>query len=338
MSKIIVLLLCAVLFLSCAKPTDPESLYHSAGYTIVGRLNTAGYAEDVEVKDTLAYIAQGEGGLAVVSIADRSHPRLLSTLLQGVRGTSHRLALNNTAVYIAANTMGLSVVDVSDPLAPTSPYSGGLDVKPAQSVCVTQSFAFVAIGEVGVKIMEILSPTFLDYRATMVAPGYAIGLAATPDTSCLLVACGEMGMAILDIHDMQGGFGHYPQIGWTDTPGYATSVAIDPDRRVAFVTCGTAGVYAIDFSDTTSADTIRCRVIGSYATGGYAKDVVYQNNRIYVATELRGLQILSVADPASLQLVGSIPTSFALGVTVDDHYVYVADEDGGLIIVAIPPY
>jgi hypothetical protein len=78
--------------------------------------------------------------------------------------------------------------------------------------------------------------------------------------------------------------------------------------------------------------------VGSYATGGYAKELTYANGRVYVTTELRGLQVLSVVNPSSPQLIGVIDTEYALGVTVDQHYVYVADEDEGLIIIAIPPY
>lgn len=338
MSRSILLLMCSLLFLSCAKPTDPESLTPSSGgYTIVGRLQLPGYAEDIQVKDTLAFIAQGEGGLAIVSIADRSKPRLLSLCQEGVRGTSHKLALNNTTVYVAANTFGVNVVDASNPHAPIATASN-LAMKPAQSLFVFGNYLLTAIGETGVKIAEIGTPTQPDIRGGLQNPGYAIGLEASADSAYLLVACGEMGFAIFDVRDMQGGFGSYKQLGWTDTPGYANAVAAMPNRPIAYLTCGTSGVYVVDFSDTTTADTVKARVIGNYATGGYAKELAYSNGRLYVATELRGLQVLSVENPAAPRLVGAVDTEYALAVTVDQHYVYVADEDQGLIIIAIPPY
>ena len=105
------------------------------------------------------------------------------------------------------------------------------------------------------------------------------------------------------------------------------------DDSIAFVACGTGGIFVVNFANR---DTLK--VIGGYATGGYAKEVAYRNNRLYVTTELRGLQIFSVADLASPQLIGAIHTSYALGVEVDEHYVYVADETDGLIIIAIPSY
>jgi hypothetical protein len=330
--------LCCLLFLSCAKPTDPESLTPSSGgYRIVSRLQLPGYAEDVEVKDTLAFIAQGEGGLAIVNMAHLDSLKLLSVCQEGVRGTSHKLALNNTTVYIAANTFGVNVVDVSNPLAPVATASN-LAMKPAQALWVFGNYLLAAIGETGVKIAEISTPTQPDIRGGLQNPGYAIGLTTTSDSAYLLVACGEMGLAIFNVRDMQSGFGSYRQLSWTDTPGYASAVATMPDRRIAFLACGTSGVYVVDFSDTTTADTIKAHVIGSYATGGYAKEVAYDNGRLYVTTELRGLQILGVENPAVPRLVGVVNTEYALGVAVGQHHVYVADEIEGLIVIAIPPY
>jgi hypothetical protein len=149
-----------MLFLSCAKPTDPESLAPSSGgYSIVGRLQLPGYAEDIEVKDTLAYIAQGEGGLAIVSIADRSKPKLLSVCQEGVRGTSHKLALNDSTVYVAANTFGVSAIDVRNPRAPVA-TSSNIAMKPAQSLYVFGSYLFAATGETGVQTADISTPMY----------------------------------------------------------------------------------------------------------------------------------------------------------------------------------
>jgi hypothetical protein len=79
-------------------------------------------------------------------------------------------------------------------------------------------------------------------------------------------------------------------------------------------------------------------VIGGYTTGGYAKEVAYSDGRLYVTTELRGLQIFSFENPGSPRLVGAVDTEFAMGLAVDQRYVYVADQDEGLIIISIPPY
>jgi hypothetical protein len=196
---------------------------------------------------------------------------------------------------------------------------------------------FHALGGVGWQIIDFsFSPTVPDLLGVVEGPGYAIGMATTADSS-LLITCGEMGLAVYDLRDIGRVGGRYdphmPPMAWIDLPGYAVDVDTMGSQRVAFVACGTAGVQIVDFSDTSNV-----RVVGSYPTGGYAKEIKYKDGRVYVTTEMRGLQVLSVVNPSSPQLIGVIDTEYALGVTVDQHYVYVADEDEGLIIIAIPPY
>lgn len=77
-------------------------------------------------------------------------------------------------------------------------------------------------------------------------------------------------------------------------------------------------------------------IVGSFDGGGYAKEILLKDDLIYMTVELGGLQIIDVSNAADPYLVGTIETEFALGVDVDDDYVYVADEDEGLIIIEIP--
>ncbi len=333
MLKTSLTLICCLMVMGCAKPNDPESLTQSSGgYAIVSKLATTAYAQDVEVRDSLAYIVQGEGGLLIVNVADRARPRIVAACQEGVRGYSYKLAIKDTVVYVAAAAFGVNVVNVRNPLAPVAAASN-VAIKPAKSFSVFGNYLFTSISESGVKIADITVPSQPDIRGGIQNPGYAQAITTTSDSAYLLVACGEMGLALFDIRDMQGGFGFYPQVGWTDVPGYAVDVVTMGSRPIAFVACGRGGVQVVDFSDTAHV-----RVIGSYATGGYAKEIAYRNNRVYVTTELRGLQVLSVEDPAAPKLVGVIDTEFALGLAVDQQYVYVADEDEGLIIISIPSY
>lgn len=340
MSKTIFPLLCCALFFSCAKPTDPETLYLSGGYTVVGRFATPGYAQDVEVRDTIAYVAQGEGGLAIVSIADRGNPRLLSICQEGVKGYSYKITLKDSTAYLAAGAYHVNTVNIGNPLQPSAYPAQG--TRSTMDVQVFGTWLLASCGEYGLQVGDLgtAPPGYVDFRGEISNPGYGHGMTTTAD-SMLLLTCGEMGLAVYNLRDIGwygGGLGggydsRKGYDAWTDLPGYAVDVTTMGNQPIAFVACGTAGVYVVDFADSGHA-----RVIGAYGTGGYAKEVAYQNNRLYVTTELRGLQILSVADPASPQLIGAIHTSYAVGVAVDEHYVYVSDETEGLIVVAIPPY
>ncbi len=140
-----------------------------------------------------------------------------------------------------------------------------------------------------------------------------------------------MGFSLFNISELQSGWGTYPMTDWVDIPGYAEDVVAHPTLPYAFLACGTGGFFVVDYSD--SADV---KIIGSYSTGGYAKEVVYKDNIAYVTTGLRGLQIFDVSNLYSPVRIGTVETEYAKGLAVDDRYVYVADESGGLVIISIP--
>jgi hypothetical protein len=64
--------------------------------------------------------------------------------------------------------------------------------------------------------------------------------------------------------------------------------------------------------------------------------VVYKNNKAFVTTGMRGLQIFDVTNLTSPVRIGTVETELAMSLAVDDKYVYVADESEGLIIISIP--
>jgi hypothetical protein len=338
MSKRIFTWLSCVLVLSCAKPTDPESLIPgTGGYTVVGKLVTPGFAQDIEVRDTLVYVAEGEGGVAIVSVANPVNPRLVSVCQQGVRGYAYKLALMDSIVYLAAGGFGLNTANVGNPYAPyfVANYAGASSTSDVE---IFGTWLLEGKGEKGVRFGDLaeIAAGYMNPKGTIVCPGYAHGMASTLDSS-LLIACGEMGVAMYDLRDIGRTEGYYDEskeyYSWIDLPGYAVDVTTMGNQPIAFVACGTAGVWVVDFSDPASI-----KAVGSYTTGGYAKEVAYNNGRLYVTTELRGLQILAVENPVSPRLVGVVDTEYALGLAVDQRYVYVADQTDGLIVIAIPPY
>ena len=332
--KLFVLLLLSInLFLSCGKPTTPETVPIpdiSGGYKIVTKYATSGYAQDVLKKDDLLYIAQGEGGLEIVDIADPENPETVSIASEGVRGYSIKVAILDTVVYIAAGSFGVTVLDVADVYNPIV-TAANTSMKPAKNIHIRGQYLFTAVSEQGVKLSNISYPAGPDPQGAISTFGFAYDLTTTADSSYMFVACGEMGLDIINISDFQGGWPNYWQVGWCDTPGKAESIAILEEESIAFLACGTAGLQIIHYADTTNI-----HIIGSLDGGGYAKDLIYKDQRIYQTAELGGLQIIDVSDYTNPQLIGVVDTEFALGLDIDDNFVYVADEDEGLIIISIP--
>ena len=322
-------ILSLLLFIGCIKPTEPYGS-GDGGYKIVAKYPTKGWAQDVVLKDSLAYIAQGEGGLEIVNISDPTNPKAFLTLFNELRGYSRKITLYDSIIYLAAGSFGVSVVNVSNPISPIVTETN-LEMKTSKSISVFKNFIFTAISEQGIKIAEISIPDHPDIRGRIqTLPGYAQSVTFYKD-SLLLVACGEMGFAVSDISKIKTGFETFYLKSWCDTPGYAEEMAVSDESPIAYMACGTGGLQIVDFSDI-----MNIHIIGSYNTGGYAKEIVKVGNKLYVTTEKRGLQIFSVEDPTMPKLIGVIGTQFALGLAIKDNYIYIADENEGLIIIAIP--
>jgi hypothetical protein len=192
-------------------------------------------------------------------------------------------------------------------------------------------YLFTAVSEEGINISQIIDPFHPSIIQTFFVPGYAQSVCTSSDSNYLFIACGEVGLSIYNISDFQNGYNIYPLLGTLDTPGFAEDVIIHPTQPVAFVASGTGGLVIVDYSDTADV-----KISSIYSTGGYAKELFYQNNKVYVTTELRGLQIIDVSNINSPVRIGTVQTSYALGVTADDKYIYITDESEGLVIVSMP--
>ena len=332
MNKNLLLFISGVILLAgCGKPKDPESLTPSdGGYKIVSRIASSGFSNDVVKKDNLLYIAQGEGGLLIYDITNPAVPSFISLTTDKLRGYAGKIAIRDSAVYLAANTFGINVVNVSQPDTPRVAITN-LGVKPARNFHIMGHYLFTAISEQGVGIAEISYPTEPDVRGQFATIGYAYGLATSSDSNYLFVAGGEMGLTIYNISDFQEGYGIYPKAGWCDAPGDAEAIVLDENRSLAFMACGTSGLQILDYSDTASVF-----VAGVYDSAGYAKDLYLDDNKIYMSAQLGGMQIIDVTNPAAPKLIGAVKTKYALGIDADDQYIYLADEDEGVLIISIP--
>ena len=325
------LLLVSLLLLSCGTPIDPESIDgNDGGYKIVSRFTTTGYSQDVVVDNTIAYVAHGEGGLMIINISDPNKPVEITNVNEGMKGYANKVARKDSVLYIASGGFGVSVVNASDPENPQITATN-LALKPAKNFLVMGNFLFTSVAEYGVQISEISYATQPDIRGGTNTPGFAQGISVSADSNYLLVACGEMGLAVFDISELQSGWGNYPMLGGVDIPEYTEDVVSHPTLPYAYIACGTAGLTIADFSDPADL-----KIVGRYDTGGYAKEILYKDGKVYMTTGSRGLKIFDVTSVSAPVLIGTVKTELAKGLDMDGNYLYVADEVEGLITISIP--
>jgi hypothetical protein len=146
-----------------------------------------------------------------------------------------------------------------------------------------------------------------------------------------LAACGEVGMTMVNISDFQEGVGEYPQAGFCHTPGYAEEITLLDEEKIAFMACGTAGLQVINYADTTNI-----HVVGSFDGPGYARALMYKDQKIFMCCGLGGFQIFDVSDYTNPVMLGILETTYASGLDMDDNYIYVADEENGLLVITPP--
>jgi hypothetical protein len=318
------------LLLGCGKPNEPESLGsgpdNSGGYKIVKRISTLGFAQDVVKKDNLLYIAQGEAGLMIIDASDTSNVQMLADTVPNLQGYSAKLTVKDSLVYIAAGSNGIFMIDVSDPAQPEQIDINLLNNVTVRNVDILGNYLFASISEHGFSMYNISIPLDPIYYGNVETAGYAHDLVVTSDTAYVLAACGELGLSIFNITQFQIGVTTF--VGSCDTEGYAEAIVIDEDASIAYLACGTMGLQVVDYADTANIS-----VIGSFDYGGYAKDLIVKDNKVYMTAELSGLHILDVSNPANIKLEGVVDTEFALGIEMDDQYIYVADEEGGLLLI-----
>jgi hypothetical protein len=126
----------------------------------VGAYNTDGFAQDVAVVGTLAYVAAGNAGLQVIDVSDPTAPRQVG--YSGTPSEAKGVAVLGDRAYVAASD-GLRVIDISYP-SPGMPVLGACDT-PGWAVDVAvdeippaSCVAFIAASGAGLRVIDTLNP------------------------------------------------------------------------------------------------------------------------------------------------------------------------------------
>jgi len=323
----------------------------------VGRTDTPGYAQDVAVRSSFAFIADGYNGLQVIDVSTPSTPVLVGNVDTPDRawgldvfgdyvyvadGESGLLVVNITdahnpeiagsvdtpssarGVAVAGNYAyvadwnGLQVVDISDPLS--LDLVGSVDTPGSSwNVFIVDDYAYVADGSSGLQIVDISDPFSPEIIASAETPGYAREVVVTDNFA--YIADDDSGLQVIYVSNPLAPF----LIGSIDTPSSARGVAISDDY--AFVADWWSGIQAIDISDPSEPI-----LVGRVSTMGSAMGVVVVNDIAYVA-DGTGLQVVDVSNLSSAELLGHAEAISSADITIVEDYAYVAG--GGLSVVDV---
>ncbi|GBE29663.1 LVIVD repeat protein [bacterium BMS3Bbin04] len=190
---------------------------------------------------------------------------------------------------------------------------------------VVGSYAYVATGSSGLKIVDISDPTAPVEMGSIAyePPNNVLDVAVQGDYAYLAV--GPHGLRVIDVSD--------PEEPWEvgSLLPFSTTLGVDVQGDFVYVADRFGGVLVIDIFDPASPVQV-----GSYDTPGDALDVTVDGDYVYLAAFYEGLRIIDVVNPTAPTEVGFYNTpGNARHVAVAGDYAYVADGGEGLRIVDI---
>ena len=183
---------------------------------LVGKYNTSS-ANGVEVVDNYAYVADGDKGLKIIDISNRTNLTLKGTY--DTSGDALGVQVVGNYAYVADGNSGLQIVDISDPTTPTRKGTYDTDGY-ALGVQVVGNYAYVADGNSGLQIVDITDRANPTRKGTYDTDGNAFGVQVVGNDA--YVADGSSGLQIVDITDRAN-----PRFkGNYDTDGNARNVQV----------------------------------------------------------------------------------------------------------------
>ena len=141
------------LYSACERGLDIFDITQPESIRLLGRFNTPGIANGIAVRDTFAYVADNYNGLLVLSVADPTRPRLLSTT---ARDYITDVALHDTLALVGGND--LAVFSLANPAQPQ--HISTLSGVSAYRLAVKETLCFVA-AQAGLLVVSIADPAAL---------------------------------------------------------------------------------------------------------------------------------------------------------------------------------
>ncbi len=296
----------------------------------IGRLDTPGYAVDIELAGNLTFVADWDSSVRPSSmrIIDASNavvPAMLGEIFAG--SSPLDVEVVDELAYVASSGWGpyLRIFDVSNPSQPFE--IGATEDGGARAVTVNGTLAYV-VSYRHLRIIDISTPSF---------PSEVALLEISRDLQDVEVAAGvayvasySAGLRIIDVSNPTDPI----EIAALEIPGSARDVQIV--GSIAYV-AGGGGLLVIDVSNPSEPI-----LIGSIRSNSrYPWGVAVSGNYAYVADGNFGLQIFDVSNPTRLTSLGHLPTpDGAWDVAVSGGVAYLALDHSGVraVDVSLPEW
>ena len=282
--------------------------------TVVGTWDEAAHGFTVSVDGDLLCLGGYNEGIHVVSMADPEAPAGLGFV---PAPGSYATALDGTTLYALCGD-DLLTVDLTDPAAPVEwsrlelPGTGtGSSLLEGAAVIITEYD--------GLLVVSIADPTVPEVVVQLPIDGYGIDVEIAGDLAYVATS----GIAVVSLADLS----QPALLGALSTGRPTYSIVLDGDRAYL----GESSIMRI----VSVADPAQPCELGLHTFGLGARLAVV-DGLLAVGLGWQGVRLVDPSDPSDVQWVARFDTAgSARQVVVVDDMMYVADQDGGLVILKV---
>ncbi len=248
----------------------------------VGHLPTLGIAYDVALRDGLAWVADGPGGVTLVDVSDPRAPRMLLEFAEG--RFAREVALFGDRLIVLHGNANIDVYDITNPASPA--LEGQLRLvhfgKQVADTLLGGRYLLVANG-FGLRIIDLEGedgPTLVAKHQTRDDGFYLKGIALHGST---LVAAGHRTIATFQMADANT----LTEVGRVRTDLDPMHVTMRGDE--AWCTSETGGgLVVVDVSDPAQP-----RVVREIQMPGHTRRVAFSGAGTLVADGFAGMHVLT---------------------------------------------
>lgn len=320
-------------YLYLADRTKGMSIWQVSAESVeqVSSYGTQAPIRDVAVADGYAYIVGEQYKLQVVDLLTHSEPTRLATLA----GNAIKILVKKGYAYIAQDS-NLHIIDISNPTMPIevgvysySGYGRIIDMVITNQIAIlTYSGSYSGTFH----LVDILDPTNPTLITSVPNPidysGYeeVKGLAVAGDYAYVVWDFnhprlgGNDGLAIVDISNPAAPI----------LVARHDDLAVDPGIVIKdnYAYVGKQGkMNVLDLSQSMTPT-----LVASHAVSGVIEDITIQGDHAYLAMKNGQVALFNISNPTAPNMITFYDTpEHARGIDVADGYIYVADDNWGLI-------
>ena len=305
----------------------------------ISRIYLPGQAHAVALNGQHLYVADGEGGLAVVDVTDTAVPEVLATYTGFGNVDIYPFDVEfarigeTDCVFVAAGEEGLVALDATDPgdmhiikLADTYDFATGCTLV-GELAYVADLMDFQVVGVDSTALFGEEEED-LPMKGHFVAWGTSTYESAEIRDGLAYIAAGNGGLEILDVSDPDT----LSLKGRIEVGSYSSDVLLIGESH-ALLAAGVNGIQVLDIDDPENP-----RLVAAHPTGGYAVGLSGDAELAGLANYYAGFGFYDFSDVESPVLEGSHETCGALfdaqyHVTEGSTYIYAIDSNSDFHIV-----